>query len=254
MLLAISLLTKGLFELGDFLIECGSVSVEGSSLSFGFLALLFGLLLFKLALLEPSFYLFLLDHLRFLAVAIELLLLEFNLLIVLQRSGELAEIFAQCLVFEGKFIDFRSVLFNVVSLCLVGSVKVKLGLDAVVLLVEEVDLVLQLGHNFFVRLLMIFQIQLFEILTALVKATQAKNFVVSGLNFALSLLEFLFELQVILNETLVFLAHFVSSLVCTSQFLSPFLVARMVFDLASRWTANAIVAFASVFISPDVII
>jgi len=226
-------LAEGLFQLRYFFVQSGSVSIEGSPLSFSLFSLLFGLFLFKLTLVEPSFNFFLLHHLRFLAVAIELLLLELDLLVVFKCCCELTQVLTKSLVFKGKLIDFNPILFNVVRHCLVSSVKVKLSLDAVILLVEEVNLVLQFRHNFLVRLLMIFQIKFFQVLAALVEPAQTQDFVVSGFDFVFGLLEFLFKLQVVLDETLVFLAHFVSSLVRTSQLLRPLFVTGMVFDLAS---------------------
>ena len=70
---------------------------------------------------------------------------------------------------------------------LVRCVEIKLSLDSMVFLVEEVNLILELGHDFFVGFLVIFQIELFEILAALVEATQPKNFVVSSFNLAFRL-------------------------------------------------------------------
>ena len=60
--------------------------------------------------------------------------------------------------------------------------EVKLCLDPVVLLVEEVDLVLELCHCLLIQFLLVLHAKLLHVLAAGVKAAQSQDFIVSDLN------------------------------------------------------------------------
>ena len=60
--------------------------------------------------------------------------------------------------------------------------EVKLGLDPVVFLVEEVDLILELCHSLLVQFLLVLHAKLLHVLAASVKAAQSQDFIVSDLD------------------------------------------------------------------------
>ena len=60
--------------------------------------------------------------------------------------------------------------------------EIELGLDSVVLFVQEVNLILQLCDSLLVDLLLILHTELLHILTSVVKATKPQDFIISGLD------------------------------------------------------------------------
>ena len=63
-----------------------------------------------------------------------------------------------------------------------------------ILFVKKFNLILELFYNFLIGFLMILQVQLVQILPALVELAESDDFVVSCLNLAFNLLKLLLEL------------------------------------------------------------
>ena len=107
---------------------------------------------------------------------------------------------------------------------LVTHVQVQEGLDPVVLLVKEVDLVLQLLHVALISLLLVLLGKLVHVLTTLVELAEAKDLGVADLDSAIQVAKFLLEGQMLLDEVLVFVAELVGALVSPSKLLRPLLI------------------------------
>ena len=60
--------------------------------------------------------------------------------------------------------------------------EVKLCLDSMVFLIQEVNLILQLCHSLFVHILLVLHTELLHVLATGVQATKPYDFIVSGLD------------------------------------------------------------------------
>ena len=116
------------------------------------------------------------------AQLILLLSSEFNLLEVLKRGSELSQVGPKRTILLSQLINFTPELVHLVNCSSVALVDIEEDLDAMVLLVEEVDLVLELLHVALIRLLLVLLSKLIDVLSALVKGAQTQNFIVSDLD------------------------------------------------------------------------
>lgn len=187
---------KGALKFLDSLGKCRLVRIVSSAQLLAFLPLFLGLFFFLLAFLEALLDLLGLCLQGLLPVFIKLLLAPFHLLVVLDCRCKFTHVLPEGLIFKCKFVNFVAVLVDLVGHGLVAGEEVQLGLDPVVFLVQEVDLVLELDHHFLVCFLMIFEIELVQVLPALVELAESYNLVVARFDLCLDLFKLLFELQV----------------------------------------------------------
>lgn len=103
-------------------------------------------------------------------------------------------------------------------------VHIEQDLNAMVLLVEEVDLVLQLLHVALVHLLLVLHVDLVDVLSALVEGAKSQNFVVSDLDCTVERFDGVFKSHVLLDELIVLLTVLVRQLVGFSELGGPLLV------------------------------
>ena len=92
--------------------------------------------------------------------SIDLLLMEFLLLEIFKSGGQLSQVFPHSRVLKGQVIDLLLLLVKMLHHSLVLLVDFKLSLDAMVLLIQEVDLVLQLLHSLLIQILLILGLKL----------------------------------------------------------------------------------------------
>ena len=116
------------------------------------------------------------------AQLILLLSSEFNLLEVLERGSELSQVGPKRTILLSQLINFTPELVHLVNCCSIALGDIEEDLDAMVLLVEEVDLVLELLHVALIRLLLVLLSKLIDVLATLVKGAQTQNFIVSDLD------------------------------------------------------------------------
>lgn len=141
-----------------------------------------------------------------------------------EQLRALIVVLLQGLVLERQLVEL-SLHALVLSSCQVSiSVtlqNVDLSLQSVVLFVEEIDLALQLLDSVLVLLLLVLDVQFFEVLSRLEQVVQAQDFIVSDLGF---LSEFLVELLLGTQLVLKVVDHkleLVASLVRLPDFYSP---------------------------------
>jgi len=102
--------------------------------------------------------------LSLLSDSFNLLLLELQLLVVLERSGQLTQILSQRGIFKSQLVNCSSVLVNMVYYSSVLGVNVELGLQTVVFFVHKIDLGLQFINYFIVLFLVVLHGQLVVVL------------------------------------------------------------------------------------------
>ena len=170
------------FKMVDAVLQSLLVSVEGGSEGFSSFSFLVGsdFLVFKF--LETLINLILLSLLTFESNLILTFALEFDLLEIFESGGEVAQIRSKLAILLGKLIDLLTKEIHLVNSCAVTHVDVKDGLNAMILLVKEVDLVLKLLHIALIGLLLILLRKLIHVLATLIEFAQPQNFIVSCFN------------------------------------------------------------------------
>ena len=116
------------------------------------------------------------------AQLILLLSSEFNLLEVFKRGCELSQVGPKCTILLSQLINFTPELVHLINCCSIALIDIEEDLDAMVLFVEEVDLVLELLHVALICLLLVLLSKLIDVLATLIKGAQAQNFIVSDLD------------------------------------------------------------------------
>ena len=101
---------------------------------------------------------------------------------VFKRGCELSQVGPKCTILLSQLINFTPELVHLINCCSIALVDIEEHLDAMVLLVQEVDLILQLLHGSLVGLMLILLRQLVHVLAALVEFAQAHDFIVSDLD------------------------------------------------------------------------
>lgn len=101
-----------------------------------------------------------------------MLLAILNLLEVLQSGCKLSQVFSQSLIFKGKLINFSFLLFQMICDTFVFREEVKLCLDSMVFLIQEINLILQFCHSLFVYILLILHTELLHVLATSVETTK----------------------------------------------------------------------------------
>ena len=92
-----------------------------------------------------------------------------------------------------QLVDFLSELVHLVDGGPIALSDIEEHLDAVILLVEEVNLVLELLHVALICLLLVLLSKLINVLAALVQVAQTQNFIVSDLDGLVEASRFLFK-------------------------------------------------------------
>ena len=166
----------------DAVLQSLLVSVEGGSEGFSSFSFLVGsdFLVFKF--LETLINLILLSLLTFESNLILTFALEFDLLEIFESGGEVAQIRSKLAILLGKLINLLTKEIHLVNSCAVTHIDVKDGLNAMILLVKEVDLVLKLLHVALIGLLLILLRKLIHVLATLIEFAQPQNFIVSCFN------------------------------------------------------------------------
>jgi len=108
------------------------------------------------------------------------------------------------------------VLVKLVDNCAVALVDVEFGLQAVLLFVEEVHLVLQLQHDFFIGLLVVLHVDTLHVLATLVETAKSQNFNISNFNRVLKLFDLGFQSKIRGGELFVSGSHFGSPFICAA--------------------------------------
>ena len=108
--------------------------------------------------------------------------------------------------------------------CPIAHVHVEQGLYAVILLVEEVDLILHLLKVALVRLLLVLLRKLVDILTSLVKFAKAQDLTVPDLNSVIETSKLLLEPQMRLHQVLILVTQLVCTLIGTAKLVGPLLI------------------------------
>ena len=98
----------------------------------------------------------------------------------------------------------------------ISHIHVEKHLDAMIFLVKEVDLVLQLLHVALISILLVLLCDLVHVLATLIELAQSQNFVVPNLDCFVESPLFLFNNQMSLYELFILVSHFVSSLIRTT--------------------------------------
>jgi len=168
---------------------------------------------------------------------------ELDLLKVFQSRRQVAQLSPHHAVFMGQLFDLFLQKVHVIHDSPVSIVHVKQRLNAVILFIEEVDLVLQLLHVPLVDFVLVLHVNLVDILTALVELAQAQNFVVSDLEGSSHGFHLFFEPEVLLNQLLILVSKFIGSLVGPTQLIRPFLVLHGG-TAACRGVLEALISFA----------
>ena len=119
---------------------------------------------------------------------------EFNLLEVFQSRCQLSQVRPQLAILLGKLIYLLSEKVHLINSCPVSVRNIKEDLYAVILFIEEGNLVLQLLHCFLIGLMLILLRQLVHVLSTLVQFAQARDFIVSDLDLIVESTCFLFLL------------------------------------------------------------
>ena len=105
--------------------------------------------------------------------------------------------------------------------------EVKLCLDSMVFLIQEINLILQFCHSLFVYILLVLHTELFHVLATSVETTKPQYFIISGLYLLRKFLNFIFDGKVVLDELLIFMSDLSCSFIGSSQLFSPFLVSDL---------------------------
>ena len=101
---------------------------------------------------------------------------------------------------------------------------VEQGLYAVILLVEEVDLVLHLLKVALVRFLLVLLCKLVDVLTSLVKFAKAQDLTVPDLNSVIETSKLLLEPEMRLHQVLILVTQLVGTLIGTAKLVGPLLI------------------------------
>ena len=133
-----------------------------------------------------------------------LLAFEFDLLEILECICQLSQVSPELAILLGKLIDFPSQQVHMVDGGFVSHIDIKKDLNAMVLLVQEVDLVLKLLHVTLIGLMLVLLCELVHVLATLVELAQSQNFVVSDLDGFIESFRFLFNAEMLLDELLIF--------------------------------------------------
>ena len=80
----------------------------------------------------------------------------------------------------------------------VSCKEVKLGLDSVILFIQEFYLVLKLRDRLFVGFLLVLHVDFFYVLSTTVKTAQSNDLVISCFNGCIQFLDFVFNSKMIL--------------------------------------------------------
>ena len=86
-----------------------------------------------------------------------------------------------------------------ISHALVSCEEIKLCLDSVILLIQEVDLVLKLCDCLFICLLLVFHVEFLDVLASSVKIAQSDDLIVSSLDCCIEFFDFVFDSKMILD-------------------------------------------------------
>ena len=86
-----------------------------------------------------------------------------------------------------------------ISHALVSCEEIKLCLDSVILLIQEVDLVLKLCDCLFICFLLVFHVEFLDVLTSGVKIAQSDDLIVSSLDCCIEFFDFVFDSKMILD-------------------------------------------------------
>jgi len=126
----------------------------------------------------------------------------------------------------------------------IAHVQIEQSLDAVVLLVDEVDLVLQLLHVAFIGLLLVFLGKLVDVLTTLVKFAEAQDLRVTHLDRTVEVGQFFLKGEMRLHQVFVLVAQFIRALISMTQLLGPLVVFdRHATVLVLLWVSRTLIAF-----------
>jgi len=112
----------------------------------------------------------------------------------------------------------------VVSHRFVTLVDIQFCSHAVVLLVEEVDLISQLLSDLLIGVLLVLHVKFLQVLSTLVEVTKSEDFVIASLNLAFLAFDSRFSLYLVSNNIIVLLSEFCAPLVRQTEFSSPLVV------------------------------
>ena len=163
------------------------VCVESSSNILLFLSFKCHGLLHLLNLFQTVHHLLTLLVFTFLPSPINLSLLEFQLLVVLQGSCQFTEILPECVILKCELINGCPVLVYMVDNCSVFNVDVQLRLQTMVFFIYKVHLCLKFFNDFSVLALVILHSELIIVLAALIQATQTQDLRVTDFDGSLQL-------------------------------------------------------------------
>lgn len=150
--------------------------------------------------------------------------------LVLSDSEELCclgEVLSESLVLESEVVQFPLHILVLglshVSI-LIALQDIALPLQFIVLLVQEIDLVLKLLDSLFVLLVLVVEVDLFQILNWLVEVMESQNFIVSHLDLLLEISSELFLLCDLLLKSPEHLVVLLTSLISFTNLLRPLIL------------------------------
>ena len=212
------------FELLHAALQGELVRIEGSPQGLSSFAFFSGTDLLDFELLQTIVDLSVLSYILFESQFVLLLTFEFDLLEIFECRCQLSQVASELAILLGELLDFSLQQIHVVDSRPVSHGNVKNGLNAMIFLVKEVDLVLKLLHVTLVSLVLILLSQLVHVLATLVELAQSQNFVVSDLDGIVESAGLFFGAEMLLDELLILMTKFVCSFISAAQFRSPFLV------------------------------
>lgn len=153
-------IVEGVLQLLDLVSEGSLISVVLSSLDFSTLSLHLNLLILPLELSKFFLEFFLLLSILLSSKTIQLFGSEFSFLEILKRSSQLTQVFPKSLILKVSLVKLLTVLVEVVGHRFITFVDIQFCAHAVVLLVEEVNLISQLLGDLLIGVLLVLHVKL----------------------------------------------------------------------------------------------